>query len=249
MGGGTFEARSLSAIPPLAVPYSIPLILLSGAGADERMFEKLKPYLPEMVVPKWLPVRRGESLRNYAHRLADEIGRGRECFIGGASLGGFLAIEMLPYLNARACFLIGAVRSPAEMPFLIRLLRPAHALCRIIPFQLFLWLAGFLAATFGPILPRRLREFLRLGGSLDEDFFRWSLEAVLLWGVDGPPPPSSTPVFQIQGQKDRVLPAKLTHPNEIIPRGGHVIALSHPKQVADFILRHMAALTSADSAA
>jgi pimeloyl-ACP methyl ester carboxylesterase len=227
----------------------IPLILLSGAGADERMFEKLKPFLPEMVVPKWLPVRRGESLRNYAHRMAQEIGRERDCFIGGASLGGFLAIEMLPYLNAHACFLIGAVRSPDEMPFMIRMLRPAHALCRIIPFQPFLWLAGFLAATFGPILPRRLREFLRLGGSLDEDFFRWCNEAVLLWGEDGPPPPPTAPVCQIHGRRDRVLPAKLTHPDEIIPGGGHVIALSHPQQVADFIRRHIAALTPADSSA
>lgn len=231
------------------MPNSIPLILLSGAGADERMFEKLKPLLPEMIVPKWLPVRRGESLRSYAQRMAEEIGRGRECFIGGASLGGFLAIEMLPYLNARACFLIGAVRSPAEFPLWIRILRPAHALCRIIPFQLFLWLSGFLAATFGPILPRRVREFLRLGGSLDEDFFRWANEAVLLWGQDGPPPPATVPVYQIQGRRDRVLPAKLTHPDEIIPRGGHVIALSHPEEVADFIRRHMDALTPAEPAA
>jgi pimeloyl-ACP methyl ester carboxylesterase len=181
--------------------------------------------------------------------MATLIGRENECFIGGASLGGFLALEMLPYLNARACFLIGGVRSPAEFPLLIRMLRPAHALCRIIPFQLFLWLSGFLAATFGPILPRRLREFLRLGGSLDEDFFRWAMEAVLLWGTDGPPPATNVPIFQIQGERDRVLPAKLTHPDEIVPGGGHVIALSHPEQVARFLRRHMEALTPAESAA
>jgi pimeloyl-ACP methyl ester carboxylesterase len=217
-----------------------PLILLSGMGADERMFARLREAFPELVVPRWLPPRRNESLRQYARRMGEQLGD-RPCYIGGASFGGFLALEMLPWINARACFLIGALRSADEYPFWIRVLRPAHALCRIIPFQLFLWLSGFLGVTFGRILPRRVREFLLLGGSLDPVFFRWAAEAVLTWGIDGQPPPATTvPIFHIHGQRDRILPARLTHPDEVIPRGGHVISLSNPAEVSGFLKRHMA---------
>ena len=232
------------------MPADIPLILLSGMGADERMFHELRPYLPEFTVPDWLPPQRGESLRSYARRMAELVGPDRPCFIGGASFGGFLALEMLPHLNAKACFLIGAVRSPAEYPFTVRMWRPARALLRILPLQLFWWASGLTAATLGNFLPRRIREFLWLGSSLDPEFFRWAAGAVLTWGDGGPPPPPDAPVYQIHGARDRILPAKLTRPTELVPRGGHVIALSHPQEVADFLRRHMAEhLAPAGSAA
>src|SRR5687767_16026240 len=122
-------------------------------GADERMFHELRPHLPELVVPDWIPPRRGESLRAYARRMAEHLGRDRPCYVGGTSFGGFLALEMLPFLNAKGCLLIGAVRSPAEFPFWIRGLRPARALVRVMPFQLFWWASGLTAAVLGPLVP------------------------------------------------------------------------------------------------
>jgi pimeloyl-ACP methyl ester carboxylesterase len=219
----------------------IPLILFSGLGADARMFRHQRPAFPQLVVPRWLPTRRGESLRQYAVRMARTIDSTTPCAIGGASFGGFLALEMLPYLpRATACYLIGAVRSPAEFPLWIRLLRPMHRLCRIVPFELFFWLSGFMAATVGLVLPRRLREFLKLGGSLDPVFFKWAAESVLTWGDDGPPPPTRVPVYHIQGERDRILPARLTRPDELVPLGGHVISLSNPDAVNAFLRRHTA---------
>src|SRR5688500_5809500 len=107
-------------------------------GADERMLVKLRPLLPELIVPDWLPPRRYESLRDYSMRMAEQIGPDKPCVVGGASFGGFLALEMLPHLNAKACVLIGAVRSPDEFPLWIRVLRPARKLSRIVPVSLFL---------------------------------------------------------------------------------------------------------------
>ena len=204
-------------------------------GADERMFAKLRPLLPELIVPEWLPPLRRESLRSYARRMAGQINPELPCFVGGASFGGFLALEMLPHLNAKGCFLIGAVRSPSEFPLWIRLARPAHALTRIVPVSLFLWLSAFLGGTLGFLLPRRTREFLQLGGTLDPAFFKWAAEAVLTWGDFGLPPNPACPVYHVQGELDRILPPRLTQPDELIAGGGHVIALSHPAEVARFI--------------
>src|SRR4051812_6760214 len=104
-------------------------------GADERMFAKLRPLLPEIVVPEWIPPLPRETLRQYARRMAAHVDPGGPCVVGGASFGGFLALEMLPHLrDVRACVLIGAVRSPAEYPPWIRWLKPVVPLLRVIPF-------------------------------------------------------------------------------------------------------------------
>lgn len=222
--------------PSAAAAARDPLILFSGMGADERMFAKIRPSLPELTVPRWLPPERGETLRQYARRMSAVVDPNWPVFVGGASFGGFLALEMLPYLpNARGCFLVGSVRSGNELPWLVKALRPARPLCRIIPFQLAWWASGMLAATVGWAMPRRMREFLKLGASLDPAFFRWAAEAVLTWGDDGPPPATAVPIHQIHGARDRVLPVKLTRPGAIIPGGGHVIALSDPDAVVQFI--------------
>jgi len=209
-------------------------------GADQRMFAEQLKAIPQLHVPKWLPPKRNETLRQYAKRLAqDDIRPDQPCIVGGASFGGFLALEMLPYINAKACLLVGGVRSPDELPWHIKLLRPLAPLCRLIPFQLFLWVAGFLGFTYGWLLPRRVREFLQLGGSLDADFFAWAAQAVLTWGKDGPPPATAVPIYHIHGERDWILPIKLTSPTDRVSNGGHIIAVTHPEQVTVFVKRHL----------
>src|SRR5687767_7745630 len=93
-----------------------PLILLSGMGADERVFAPQLQAFPQLVVPKWIEPKADESLASYAARFAAGVDPKQPCFIGGASFGGFVAMEMARHLDAIAVFLIGSVRSPAELP-------------------------------------------------------------------------------------------------------------------------------------
>lgn len=46
-----------------------PLILLSGMGADERVFAGVKEEIPELVVPRRIDPLPDESLRDYARRF------------------------------------------------------------------------------------------------------------------------------------------------------------------------------------
>jgi thioesterase domain-containing protein len=101
----------------------LPLILLSGMGADERVFALQQRAFPNLIVPRWISPLEDETLTSFAARLARQIDPGGPCFMGGASFGGFVALEMARHLQAKACFLIGSVRSPAELPRRIRILR------------------------------------------------------------------------------------------------------------------------------
>jgi len=57
----------------------------------------------------------------------------------------------------------------------------------------------------------------------------WS---ILRWQ---PTPFADTPVFQIHGQRDRMIRASMVEPDCLLPDGGHLINLSHAAQVNDFI--------------
>ena len=102
----------------------MPIILLSGMAADERLFEAQAAAFPNLRVQPWVPPLPGESLRRYAARLAPLVDPGQPCLVGGASFGGVVALELAARLPALGCILIGSIRSPAGLPWRWRLLRP-----------------------------------------------------------------------------------------------------------------------------
>jgi pimeloyl-ACP methyl ester carboxylesterase len=73
-----------------------------------------------------------------------------------------------------------------------------------------------------------IRQFRRA----DATVIKWSLSRVLDWKTV---PQVDCPVFHIHGRRDFVLPARYTLPDQLIEQGRHVISLSHPAEVNEFI--------------
>ena len=69
------------------------------------------------------------------------------------------------------------------------------------------------------------------------NFLRWAGLAVLRWDPD--PDGWSMPVHQIHGNRDRVLPHYLTRPDVLVPGAGHLLPLTHPQAVNDFLEKNM----------
>jgi pimeloyl-ACP methyl ester carboxylesterase len=220
------------------VAEPIPIIFLSGMGADERLFAAQVAAFPNLRVQPWIPPLPRESLRAYAKKLAAVIDPGRPCTIGGASFGGVVALEMAQHLDAVACILIGSIRSPSGLPRRWRLLRPV--------------------AMFGPDALRVLtatshqlfRRFLHAGtvrrleklSRPEAAFVRWAMCAVVNWRPS--PGVARTRVFHIHGSEDRVLPVALAKPDVIVPGGSHALPLFNPTAVNKFIANVMRTITS-----
>ncbi len=213
------------------------LIMLSGMGADERVFAGQASAIPELVVAPWIAPAPRESLPSYAHRLAKRIDPGKPCFIGGASFGGFVALEMIQHLNPIACFLIGSVRSPAELPRRITLLRTLPFACGAFLFEAGSLLSKLALASGGALSSEHTKALLGQLSDSDASFLRWACHAVLEW--QDPPRTGITPIHHIHGQQDVVLPPELTRPDVIVPGAGHALSLSHPQAVTDFLVKHM----------
>jgi pimeloyl-ACP methyl ester carboxylesterase len=202
-------------------------------AADDKLFRFQRAALPSMVVPNWIEPRDREPLIAYAGRFARYIDPGGPCVVGGASFGGMVALEMAVHLRAEACILIASIRSGRELPWELRALRPLA------------WLGlgqlGRVAAEVGrrlpPSLPGRTCRRLRRLAEPRSAFLRWATWAVLNWRPS--PEARDVRVYQIHGAEDRTLPVRYTRPDVVVAGGGHMLPLTHPETVNEFILRRL----------
>jgi pimeloyl-ACP methyl ester carboxylesterase len=215
-------------------------------GADERLFKHQVDAFPNVIVPLWQRPERGESLAGYARRLAAIVDPGRPCFVGGASFGGFVALEMAPHLDCLGCFLIGSARGSAGMAGSIRAIRPLGRSLAAMPFG---WIgpAAWVARwTVGLFCHPLTRAFLRHLQQTDSLFLRWGFSAALRWAPS--PATGDVRVFQIHGERDRLFPARRSGAEVVLPGAGHLISLTRPGAVNDFLRRRMMAATCPTSA-
>jgi len=227
------------------VTRSLPLILLSGMGADERVFRLQREQFPDLILPGWSAPQPGDDLPGYARRMAQRVDPGEPCFVGGLSLGGMIAVEMARHLDCRGCFLIASVRSPHELPWRARVMKPAALLLPPgsggVP-PLAARAALFLGGRFLSPVSRNLLQQL---ADADARFLRWASMALLRWKPhnDG----LTVPIRQIHGDRDRVLPHTLTTPDRLVPGGGHVLPMTHAKEVNEFLRDGIAELAGRQS--
>ncbi|MFO0824885.1 MAG: alpha/beta hydrolase [Gemmataceae bacterium] len=207
----------------------LPMLLLPGMAADARIFQDQLARFPNLRVPSWIPRHPNESLREYAKRFAHAIDPGEPCIVGGASFGGIVALEVAAHLQAVACVLIGSIRSPAELSWRWRAMRPlaflgpeglriAATITRHIP--------GFGRATM-----RRMERLSRP----EAEFVRWAMCAVLRWQPS--PAMQRVPIFQIHGEFDNTLPVRNSRADLIIPGGSHALSLFNPSAVNMYLER------------
>lgn len=209
-----------------------PLILLPGMGADARMFPEQQLAFPHLEIPRWIKPEPHESLSHYAARMVEQIPPRRGGFLGGASFGGVVALEMSCLLQPEACLLIGSLRDPQALPAAYRRLRGITGLTRWAPALgwLGLWTVGFVWRS------RSLRVLRQLSDA-DGRFLSWATRALLDWTPS--PGIAGLRVFQIHGGRDWVLPARLTQAEHIIPDAGHLLSLTHSAEVNEFLRSHI----------
>ena len=207
-------------------------------GADERVFAPQMREIPQLTVPRWLPPQSpNESLASYAARMARHVDPGRPCFVGGASFGGFVALEMARHLQTRACFLIGSVRSPRELPARITMLRSAGRAIPHLPWELLCRIAGLGVIALGQCSTPATRSFFEQLSDSDANFLRWATRAVLTWQPDERA--FDFPIHHIHGARDHVLPAARTRSDRLVAGAGHVLSLTHADEVTEFLKQHM----------
>lgn len=196
------------------------------------MFHPQRAALPHIETPDWIPHVPRESLQAYARRLAESLNIREPAILGGVSMGGMIALEMARVVPTRSVILIGSARRIGTLnPWL----KWSERASRLSP-TILLDKGRLLAPIFlgrGGLIPREDRKLLiRMAQEMRPEFLRWAARALIEWPGCADP---GVPVHSIHGDRDWVFAAGKIKPDHVIAKGSHVLNLSHPREVNDFI--------------
>lgn len=164
------------------------------------------------------------SLESVAKKIISQHQIDKEIVIGGSSLGGMVAIEIAKILGIRKIVLIGSAINPQ---YINQLLQKLSSLSQITPVKLIQVLTGKIN-----IISKN--ELLTMFEDSDSRFIKAMCKALFSWEGLGN---FDCEICQIHGERDLVI----MPPNngvKIIPGAGHLIAMTHPVEVSNFILKY-----------
>ena len=144
-----------------------------------------------------------------------------------------VALELAALVKPKGVILIGSCRGPRSLSPLLRYLRgPARAL-PAPAFRPRRWSVPLVLPFIAPMDPDQQRLFVEMARAAPPAFLKWGAEAILSWE----PSPVTVRVHQIHGGNDRVVPVRLVQPDMVVPEAGHLLSLTHPAEVNDFLRR------------
>ncbi len=201
--------------------------ILPGMGADAGMYPQAHfGHLPWVTFVNWPDYRGERTLEESARRVIAENGITRHDIVGGASLGGMIAAEIARLLGIDRVILIGSTAHPKTInPFLLKASRIA-GLAHVDHLQ---WLSRKINKSGDNL-------FLSMFETADGRFMRAMARAMGQWGGCGCGRARFS-VRHIHGANDKVI---FPPPRGavLVPDAGHLLPITHAKQVARFITRH-----------
>lgn len=210
---------------------------ISGLGADRKAFERIK--LPDNFTIHhldWIPPVKGESLNDYAKRLAAGIDTSQPFSIVGLSMGGMIASVMTQFLQPHRTILISSAGCNAEFSPLLRFAR-AVRIYKLIP-QIFfcrtLLMAGRIVLGGKSKHDKMLMR--HFASQTDPWFMKWAIGAILTW-KDCKRPKA---IFHIHGNADKMLPVKYTKPDFVIEKGSHFMVWTRAGEVSKILAQVLA---------
>lgn len=204
---------------------------ISGLGADCRLFEKIK--LPEIFIPKnleWMDPLDDESINSYAKRLAKDIDESVPFCIVGLSFGGIIAAEIAKMLKPVRTIIISSVTTDKEIPWYYKL-GGKIKLNKIIKAK-YIYRHGYLINWFFNLKAQEDIVFLnKILQASNNKFSDWAIDHLMKW--ENAIRPEN--IFYIHGRGDRVLPVRFTHPDLIVPGGGHLMVYIRSVTISEIL--------------
>lgn len=211
------------------------MYFISGLGADWRVFKKLE--LPgdwNIHHVEWIENKPGELLKDYCHRLAEQIDTRQPFVLVGLSLGGIVSIELSKFLKPEKIILLSSVSSRSDLPYTLRLFKylPVYKLIPdsmlISPNRLTYWLMGLST-------PEELELMKEVLNESSPTFATWSIGCISSW--DNQLKPANT--IHIHGSSDRIFPKHYNHADIVVPGGGHLMTYSKADIISKLLLENI----------
>ncbi|MEO6905282.1 MAG: alpha/beta hydrolase [Ginsengibacter sp.] len=202
------------------------IYVISGFGADERLFSKLEFGDSDVHFIQWKIPESHETIATYAYKMSREIVNPNPILIG-LSFGGMMAIEIAKIIPVEKIILISSIRDRYELPFFMKLTAWLH-LNKIIPMRPFKILEPIENYNLGVETEdeKKLVKEYRL--NIDRRYTEFAINEIVNWKNEWSPENT----IHIHGTNDHIFPIKyIKKPDYIIRGGGHLLPMNNAEEV------------------
>lgn len=197
--------------------------LISGLGADERVFQFLNFNETEHRFITWLAPLQNEGLSAYCQRLIEaQIVRSNNIILVGVSFGGIVAQEIAKLIPVQKVIIVSSIKTSDEFCWQIKLVRKLQ-LHRLMPNSL-MKIANTLTANyyFSTKTKDESKLLAQIIADTDVKFLSWAIHKLMNWVNEHYPPN----LIHIHGTADRIFPLKYIRNAIEIPKGGHFMMVN-----------------------
>lgn len=205
------------------------LYCISGLGADERVFMKLKIKNAELVHLPWPPYDKQDELACYAQKVSVLI-KDENPIILGVSLGGMIGVEISKIRQVKKLILVSSAKTKEEMP-------PYEGTfgnmmkSGIVPAFMFKMPNSVMMERFGAETEEDETVLRMILKASDGKFMKWAMKAIAYWENEVVVPP----VVHIHGKKDKMIFPGNVNANYWIEDGGHMMVYNRAEEISRII--------------
>ncbi|MCZ4318340.1 alpha/beta hydrolase [Aequorivita viscosa] len=202
-----------------------------GLAAGSEIFKNIKfPENYKIHILEWLIPEEGESLKDYAKRMALRVSENNAILIG-VSFGGVVVQEMNSFLSLKKLVIISSVKSKDELPRRMKFASFTKAY-KLIPTSLVLQVDDLTKFSIGPKTQKRLSLYQQYLHVRDKQYLDWAIEKMITW--DRREKVKNT--IHIHGEKDIVFPIKYIDDCRVIKAGTHIMILNKGRKISKMLL-------------
>ena len=209
------------------------IYIISGLGADKRMFQNFSFECYNVIHIDWALPLENESLQNYALRISENM-IDKESILIGLSFGGILSVEISKIKKFKKVFLLSSAKTKFEIPFYFRFLGALNML-KIIPIPV-LKRVNFLSYFIFGAKTKDEKSLLKdIIANTNEKFFLFFLYQIINWKNET----YFENITHIQGDKDLILPHYFVKYNYLIEEGTHFMTLNKSEYIEKIIFKNI----------
>ncbi len=206
------------------------IYLISGLGADERVFSYLSfdNHITHHI--KWFTPNNDESLSEYAKRLSVQIQNNKPIIIG-VSFGGIIAVELSKIIPYDKIIIISSAKNCYELPYYYKLAGGLR-LYTIIPKNTLKWYNFIIAYLFGALTSEEKLLLKAIIEDTDVYFAKWAISRILTWKSLHLNTPN---LYHIHGTRDRLIPFNNIMNCIKVDDGSHFMIVNKAKHINSII--------------
>ncbi|MBK8611117.1 MAG: alpha/beta hydrolase [Chitinophagaceae bacterium] len=199
---------------------------ISGLGADEKAFSKLKITGYQLQVIPWLLPKKDETIEQYATRMRAGIADTNPVMMG-LSFGGMVCIEIAKQIEVEKIILISSIKTTGELPFWMRTVATLK-LNKMVPLKSSKLTQPIQNKMLGVTTKEEKDLVAGYRRDVDLPYTNWAVNQAINWKNHWKHPK----LFHIHGDNDHMFPIKNIQATFTIKKAGHFMIMNRAAEVS-----------------